>query len=262
MDAERAVQYIIHCLRSLRDSEYSKYGYDLYLPKILDLYFRGEERLEGQERYKREPELSMIFRDAVWDLCRRGILRPGVWTVNEQVTEDGSGGNGYSITTYGKTWITESAKDNYVPTEPGRFSALIAPFQEKYGQGFNTRAQEAIRCYRAGAYLACCAMCGAAVESILLSISIQKKPEDEVLRIYTSANGRSRIENLIIGQVRRTLQDAFRGYTGLLKYWRDEAAHGKASTISDDEAYVALQSLLRFAQYANEYWDELTRHSD
>ncbi len=259
MDAERAAQYIIHCLVDpSRGRRYEMYGYEVYLPRLLDTYFQQEEPLEGQERYKREPEVSTVFRDAAWDLCRRGILRPGIWTVNEQVTDDGSGGNGYSITAYGRAWIAESSSNNFVPTEPGRFAALLKPFQEKFGAGFFKRAQEAIKCYRAGAHLACCAMCGAAAESILLAIAVRRKNEEDVLKIYASAGGRSRVEKFVIGKSREQLQRRFHGYCDLLYYWRDEAAHGRASSISDDEAYVALQSVLRFAQFANEYWEDLT----
>ena len=50
----------------------------------------------------------------------------------------------------------------------------------------------------------------------------------------------------------------FRGYTVLLKYWRDEAAHGKVSGISDNEAFTSLAYFLRFVQFADARWNELT----
>jgi len=45
----------------------------------------------------------------------------------------------------------------------------------------------------------------------------------------------------------------------LIKYWRDAAAHGAPTNISDNEAYTALAALLRFALFANDNWEELTK---
>jgi hypothetical protein len=101
-------------------------------------------------------------------------------------------------------------------------------------------------------------MCGAATESIVLAIAIAKHDEETVLKTYRTAQGRSRVENMIIGQASKSVQTEFKNYTVLLKYWRDEAAHGKQSDISDNEAFTALAILLRFAHYAHDRWDELT----
>jgi hypothetical protein len=101
-------------------------------------------------------------------------------------------------------------------------------------------------------------MCGAAAESILLAAAIAKSSEEEVLRKYASSGGRNKVENIIIGQASAKVQQEFRGLTVLLKYWRDEAAHGRASSISDDEAYTSLALLLRFAHYAHDHWSEIT----
>ena len=49
-------------------------------------------------------------------------------------------------------------------------------------------------------------MCGAAAESILLAVACTIKPEEEVLKTYGSAMGRSRVENMIIGQARERLR--------------------------------------------------------
>ena len=76
---------------------------------------------------------------------------------------------------------------------------MVKPYQVRFGPGFYERAQEAVRCYGAHAYLACCVMCGASAESILLAIAIAKKgDEEEVLRLYATAQGRSRVENNIV----------------------------------------------------------------
>jgi len=186
---------------------------------------------------------------------RRGILRPGVRAFNAQATADGASGNGYSITPFGHQWLAESDRDDFVPTEPERFAQMLAPYQGRFGSSFQERGQEAIRCYGAHAYLACCTMCGAAAEAILLATAIAKSDESTVLKQYNSSGGRRRVENLILGKARQELRDV--GYMTLLKYWGDQAAHGKLSGIKDNEAYTSLALLLRFAIFVNENWVEL-----
>ena len=260
MNEEEAIHYIIHYLRNPTPVKYTSYGYDFYLPGIIQLYAEKHEGIvDEQELYRRKIELSPFFYAAAWELCRRGIIRPGIRAMGLQSTPDGSAGNGYSITPFGRTWLNESDRDDYIPTEPGRFSQMLRPFQDDFGPGFYERAQQAVRCYGAHAYLACCAMCGAAAESILLAIATKKKNEYEVLKIYRSSQGRSKIENIIIGQAKKQIQIEFRGFTVLLKYWRDEAAHGRTSGIADNEAYTSLALLLRFAYFVKDNLDEILK---
>jgi len=136
---------------------------------------------------------------------------------------------------------------------------MLAPYRGRYGPSSQERSQEAIRCYGAHAYLACCTMCGAAAEAILLATAIAKSDEATVLAEYNTAGGRRKVENIILGQARQELRDEYKGYTTLLKYWRDQAAHGKVSGIADNEAYTSLALLLRFAIFVNENWTELTK---
>ena len=63
---------------------------------------------------------------------------------------------------------------------------------------------------------------------------------------------------MVVGTLTEALRREFLGFTTLIKYWRDEAAHGKASQIGDNEAYTSLALLLRFAQFVNDHWSELT----
>ena len=204
-------------------------------------------------------EISPHFFAAAWELCRRGIIRPGIRMLGAQSTDAGSAGCGYSVTPFGRTWLTESHRDDFVPTEPERFARIVAPYKERFGPGFHDRAQQAVRCYGAHAYLACCAMCEAAAESVLLALAIAKTGNEAVvLKDYRPANGRSKIENLILGKSRVQLQTGLRAFTESLKYWRDESAHGLASRISDEQAYTSLAMMLRLAQFANDNWQELT----
>jgi len=225
MSAEQAEQFLITWLRDpcVRKSQYASYGYDVYLPNVMRdfLVQRGHDvhQAEGQL-----PTVAADFYAAGWELCRRGILRPGIRTYGVQDTPDGSAGNGYSITPFGSRWLEESDRDDFVPTEPGRFAEMLSPFQKQFGPRFYERAQEAVRCYGAHAYLACCTMCGAAAESILLATAIAKRDESSVLDAYNTAQGRSRVENMLIGQARDQLKREFQGCLTLLKYWRDAAS--------------------------------------
>ena len=231
----------------------------MYLPDLLRFYFEKQGMKNAEQKLR---ELSPIFYAAGWELCRRGILRPGIKHYGAQATADGGAGNGYSITPFGRIWLQESQKDDFVPTEPERFGEILAKYKSKFGAGFHERAQQAIRCYGAHAYLACCVMCGASAESVILSAAIEKeKNETDILKKYTSSNGRSKIENILIGKARKQLQDDYRAYSTLLKYWRDEAAHGRASNIEDNEAYTSLALLLRLAMFIDDNWEELVNTS-
>ncbi len=254
-----AIRFLIDYLRNPRPTQYSNYGYGIYLPEVLRRYVLEVENLRNGEVDRRMVALSPVFYDAAWELCRRGILRPGLARHGGQATEGGGSGDGYAITELGRAWLANADELFLTVMEPGNLSRLITRFHERLGDGYVQRAQEAVRCYFAQAYLACCAMCGASAESIMLRIAIAKSGnEDEILRTYRSANGRSRIESLIVGQAPATLQNQFRNLMDLLKYWRDEAAHGGLSDISEFEANEAMARLLRLAHFANDHWAELT----
>jgi hypothetical protein len=102
-------------------------------------------------------------------------------------------------------------------------------------------------------------MCGAAAESIVLALAIEiGGDEGTVIHEYLSAGGRGRIENRIVGRAEARIQREFRGYTELLKYWRDASAHGQAVHIAESEGFTSLATLLRFAQFAHDNWEVLT----
>ena len=253
MNEEDAFNYLVSWLRNPRPTPFGSFGYGFYLPNVIRLYLEEHEGLQHPQGEQLVRELSPVFYAAAWELCRFGVLRPGLAIYGGQATPDGSSGNGYTITPYGERWLAGTVEDDFVPTEPGRFASLLHPFRELFGVGFAERAQQAVLCYRAHAYLACCAMCGAAAESILLALAIKKTDEDEVLRSYASSGGRGRIEALVLANASEPVKRSFRGYTDLLKYWRDETAHGRVSQIGPDEAYVSLLTLLRLAQFARDH---------
>jgi hypothetical protein len=177
---------------------------------------------------------------------------------NQQISTEIIGGS-FNLTSYGKQWLEQNSGYECVPSEYGRFSQLLAGHSYRFGNGYHVRSQEAISCYRSHNYLACCVMCGAASESILLALAIAKKGDEEsVLKLYTTTTGRTKIQNLLLANQNSYVCSELPNYTNLLKYWRDEAAHGANTTISESEAFSSLLFLLRFAQFADEGWENLT----
>lgn len=256
-----ALLYILGVLRAGgAKTRYSDYGYDVYIPNIIRQYVASlgldPSREDG---YRLQHDISPLFLDAAWEVARRGIIRPGVRILGEQSTDEGSSGAGFALTPFGRKWLAEGTDNIWVPTAPDRFAEMIAPLRARFGAGFHSRSQEAVRCYGAHAFLACCTMCGAAGESVLLATAIGKVgDEQKVLSAYSNARGRTTVENMVIGKLKDSLRREFLGLTSLLKYWRDDAAHGKTSTISDNEAYTSLALLLRYASFVNDRWEELT----
>jgi hypothetical protein len=252
-----AATLLVRWLRQPDHGAYGSYGYGVYVPAMVRTHLAKQGIPHHNQEAKLRDMMPMLYA-AAWDLCRRGILRPGVRAYGEQATADGASGNGYSITPFGQQWLAESDRDDFVPTEPERFAQMLAPYRERFGPSFQERAQEGIRCYGAHAYLACCTMCGAAAEAILLATAVAKADEATVLRQYNTSRGRGRIENIILGKAREDLRNEYVGYMTLLKYWRDQASHGKVSGIKDNEAYTSLALLLRFAIFVNDNWVELS----
>ncbi|MCY7345073.1 MAG: hypothetical protein LH614_02545 [Pyrinomonadaceae bacterium] len=80
----------------------------------------------------------------------------------------------------------------------------------------------------------------------------------KILKTYKAANGRSNVEKFLIGNQKTHIQQDFTTYMSLLKYWRDESAHGAESKIQEEEAFTSLLLLLHFAQFADSRWQDLT----
>ncbi len=258
MNQEDIELFLVEYLKDGAPTEYTHYGYDLYLPAVMRTYIhRHQELLENtRELHAIErmlPSISNVFYAAAWELCRRGIIRPGVRKYGEQHTDDGNAGNGFSITPYGKNWVDGNEHHFYLPTEPGRFSQMLADYESILGEGCMQRATEAIKAYGANLYLACCTMCGAAVESVMLKLTIEKVGDaDKVLSSYNRAGGRRYIEGQILNHLPGILKNEFQSFFNLLKYWRDNASHGQFVKISENEAYSSLALVLRCAQFVND----------
>jgi hypothetical protein len=264
-----AIQFLIRYIRSGQAAEHqasrATYGYEIYIRAVLAAYLIEKGASPGGTIWGAvegaAPKLSPIFGTAAWTLARRGILRPGTTHLATQSTDEG-GGWGFSVTPVGKEWIAAAPGVDYLPIEGGRFGRLLAERGEQFGGGFVERSQVAVRAYDAQAYLACCSMCGAAAESIILRLAVDKTGDEAAtLKDYEAGGGRGRVERKLIGSLPSSLQAEFRRYTDLLKHWRDSASHGRAIHMTEAEAFGALILLLRFTIFAAEHRAEIVGSS-
>lgn len=186
-----------------------------------------------------------LLMESAYELCRRGILRPG-----PRGEPDGTALKGFVITTFGKKWLADADHEALAVTLPGRFEQLIGAFT-KFGPGFMVRAREAAKAYHAGLYLACCTMCGAASESILLQLAIHEMGLDRALEIYDGHSGRNTLKTELLKSKTKRQRDGFERHFHILGYARDDAAHGKTSELTEHDAFLALLTLFRLAQFSN-----------
>lgn len=224
-------------------------------PRSLIGSFISEHEPGATDRWNdRVNELSPAFLSALWELCLLGVLRPGY----PNLRFAGSSSDSYSVTESGKKWLREAGESAFIPIDFDSFSALLEPFAE-FSPVFFERARDAALCWKAQAYFACCAMCGAAAEAVLLSAAVAKVG-DGVVATYSGKSGRARTEALVVGQAKAFVQQALHPLFGLIAYWRDQSAHGAASGVNRNEALTALRSLFYYAKLVHENWSELTQH--
>jgi hypothetical protein len=260
MELEEALDEIVDRLRQ-GPQRYGNDGYEVDLLTLLTAFLSEQhgKRIPNPGANPRLRELSEIFYAAAWELCRRGILRPGVKAFGGRVTDQGAGGAGYAITPLGRRWLADDGGERFDLIDPTQRSKLLAQYAERFGPGFEQRGREAVRCYQSGAYLGCCALCGAATESILLATVIAKTGDEKgTLESYRAANGRRRIENKLVGKADEAFATKLRGFIALIGYWRDESRHAEDTEVPEIEAYDALGHLLHFAHFADENWESLT----
>jgi hypothetical protein len=237
------------------------YWADLLVTSVLRDWWFSESEHVGKNPMPDPGETDYApFHDAAWELARRGVLRPGPAFPGLSVgLRTSVEADGFALTTTGRDWITKYDQQGPFPLDPGRFSILVDPYADRFGSAFIQRVTEAAGCYRSLNYLAACAMAGAACETILLTIAIQRtKDEEKAVKIYRSRDGRRTLINLITTNLKPHMKQAIETATSLLSYWRDAAAHGHATEISEFAAHDALSRLLRFAQFVNENWSDLT----
>jgi hypothetical protein len=238
--------------------------YDVWLPSlvwqyVLQIGYSPNRQAEHQNDSEFE-DIWRAFYDAAWRLCRLGVFRPTASWARYAGSVMSAAGNGYSYTSHGVIWFKTSDL-LFIPSDPARYLALLSKEAERLGQGFAQRAREAAACHQTGNHLACCAMCGAAAESAILQTAITKiGDEDQVLEEYLTPSGRRRVMEIIFGPSPSKLQERFiSSAANLLFYWRDETAHGQASTVSEIEAFHSLTLLVRLAQFLFGNWESLTK---
>lgn len=162
---------------------------------------------------------------------------------------------------YGRDWVTTADESHFVALNSSSLSKAFASCN-KLDKAFHQRAQEAIRCRDSDACLATCVMCGAAAESVLLSLAFERAgSKEDVLKSYFKSMGRKRVtDGLLTGQ-QEYLQRQFRSLLGILHFWRDDAGHGASSDLSMAEAEESLRQLLMLAQFSMKNWHQLTRRT-
>ncbi len=252
---DEAISIMVADLRAFIEGRRQKdYGYHVCPSQTAHRWAWAKSSRDQSQAQRLAIDVSPLFYEAAWELCRRGILRPGLMTRGMQALEDW----GYSLTSFGTEWLKNANGGDLVILESGSLAQVLSGYAKLFGEGFHQRSQEAIGCRRTEAWLACCAMVGAASESILLSVAIAKTGnEEEVLESYSRRDGRRNVIKLLVGGAPKHLADAFATFMGLLSYWRDDAAHGKVSPISVANADEALRQLLHLCQWTEANWELL-----
>lgn len=257
---DEAFDFTVEFLRTERGKKRigfaQAHSYDLYLLDVAFAYVddHNPEPLpnpQGPTFVKYQYGRNMLpFKEVAWALVTSGLLVPGGFEIDNV---NGNAVYGFHLTESGQEWIC-SAEVAASPRRYGEFGRLLSEFDPVYGELYAIRSQEALGCFRHGNYVACCAMAGACAETILYTAYAQMKGDPEqALKDMTSAGGRGRVETALLGRLkdgpRMELQTSF----SLIKYWRDNAAHGVTGRINQNEAYVALLTLLTLAQSAQRH---------
>jgi len=97
-------------------------------------------------------------------------------------------------------------------------------------------------------------------ESILLAVG-SAKIGDKSLQIYFGRDGRRLLIKQITMNLSGSLKQPVETAASILSYWRDDAAHGYVTEITEFSAHDALSRLLRFAQFVDRNWDQLTTNA-
>ena len=258
IDVDGAIAVVVQELSAILagSKKDTHYGYDIYAPTIAQKWCHQVANRDSMAAAQLMRAVGSTFNEATWEICRRGILRPFVREPGGQGIDQG---NGYSFTEYGRKWIADGNLDSLVIVQPGTLAANFSEFSKIFGEGFHQRSQEAIACRFAQAWLACCVMCGAAAESVLLAMALGKlKDESAVLKIYEGRSGRHELTKVVCKGLPERTENSLKNFMGLLAYWRDDAAHGKPLEISQANSDEAVRQLLHLCQWSKKNWAEIT----
>jgi hypothetical protein len=244
---------------NLPNARHHSRGCDL---RVTDVFTSWWQRENAQRHPLPEPGETDCapFYEAAWELARRGILRsgPAFPIFRNFGSHQNTEGDGFSLTTAGREWVTKYDQQGPFPLDPSRFSILVHSYSARFGPAFIQRITEAAGCYRTQNYFAACAMAGAACETIVLALAIKKMGDEaRAVKMYLGRDGRRTLINYITTNMTPHMKQGIETATGILSYWRDNAAHGHATQISEFAAHDALSRLLRFTQFVDGNWDQL-----
>jgi hypothetical protein len=113
----------------------------------------------------------------------------------------------FSLTASGRERLLASDTEGRVFTIGAGLVAELELVGRRFGEAFKERVRDAVASYLGSAPLACCVMCGAAAEAILLALAIEiEGDENRVLLIYRQRDGRNRIVRIPTVQAERPFQ--------------------------------------------------------
>ncbi len=92
MNEEDALNYMIDLLRDPINIESPGKDYEIDLRRVIEVYLTRPEGMDRGEMDRQALELSPQFYAAAWELCRRGIIRPGVRNPKEATGRQAGGG--------------------------------------------------------------------------------------------------------------------------------------------------------------------------
>jgi hypothetical protein len=259
---DHALDYFIELLRRQKGRGLDRYDYTIYIPVVAEAFLRETARpppnAHPQEWLKQGVEnIAGPFVSAAFILCRLGILRPGTVKFSYEFGQFRGDGQGYCITAFGHRWIDEEPP-TLPATQPSKATDMLHSVGKQFGDAYMLRSSEAVLAYNGHAYYACCAMVGAAAEAILLAGSVAKLGESDAVRMYLSGRERSRLQSKLFGSQPDWMRTQFESHSDLIGYWRDQAAHGHQSGLTEAEAFSALGRLLRLAQFTADNWSAIT----
>ena len=199
---EDAYDFAVDCLRRFLQGRLqlaiSGSPFDIRATDLINEFLSRERITEPNDKINATAVVGGKLMSAMWLLCLRGVLRPSVARIgNWDRAADPIAGNGYSFTEQGRKWLLEDPHSILLVASQS-YAKIVSQYGAFFGDNFVERAVDAIRCYDCGAYLACCAMCGAACESIYLALAISKSADEkETLKMYRASDGRKRLKNSI-----------------------------------------------------------------
>ena len=119
----------------------------------------------------------------------------------------------------------------YIPTDPGRVASLLTSRHDLLAPFMSMRANDAAPVIRSPVLHACCAMIGAAAESIVLAAGVQKLTEPAALKLYHGTHGRKSLQRKrYFANCPEYVAKEFRLHAGLIDlFWRDQSSHASPS---------------------------------